>query len=1216
MLARFAGFEIRYQLFSPLFVVVGLIFFLLTFGSVTIDQIQIGSTNTVNVNSPYALNQTVLILSIFGLFIPTAFLANVVLRDRALDTEGLFFTKPVRETDYLLGRFVGAYAVTLLAFAVVPLAVFLGATMPWLDQTKVGPIRPLDYLYTMAVFAAPNLLITGTILFTVANLTRSNLATYTALVGFLMLYLTGLTLLREPSQRTLIATLDPFGIIALGEATRYWPPFELNTRLPPLEGVLIWNRALWFGAGLALVAFNMAVFRFRSGGVSLRRRAAEPEAATVVAVTLPTAAPSTGFGAALGQLVASVRYEIAGMLKSVTFWVLLALGMFNSLAPLVDLDMLYGTAVYPVTRAMIDVLQRTFTLVPYVVVIYYASELVWRDRGNRTHEIVDTTPTPSWAFVLSKLLAMWLTIAALFGVAILTAVAVQLAKGYTNLELGLYARRLLFDDVYGFYLTATLSIFLQVITNNRYIGMLAMVGYIIATLVLANLSLDHSLWVFAGAPAAPYSDMNGDGHFVEGAHWLFFYWTLFSGLLLLLTFALWNRGALTPIRRRLAALPGRTTPQAWAGATALLLAFAGVGAFVFYNTNVLNEYLPRKAVEDRAVRYEQKYGQYDGQPQPKITDVKVDVDIFPRERRYEARGTYVLVNKTGAPLDHVRVDYGFETIIRKQMLEGGVVETADELNRHYLWRLAEPMQPGEKRTLAFEIARENPGFRYASNVSSVVWNGTFINNLEAMPVIGFNREKRLEDRAARRRHHLEQIRLPKLEDEAAARSGGYRRDSDWVTFDTTVSTSPDQIAVAPGYLEREWTENGRRYFHYKMDAPITNFFSYLSARYAVREGDAGGVKLQVFFDPKHPYNVDRMLESMRDSLAYYDVAFGPYQFRQARIFEFPIFFGEFAQSFPNSIPYSEGIGFIADNRDPKKIDYVYYVTAHEIAHQWWGHQLYPAYVQGATMLSETFAQYSALMTMEHKYGPHQIRRFLKYELDRYLSSRGAEQLEELPLDRVENQQYIHYRKGSVAMYALKDYLGEETVNRALARFLKEPADESDLYPRTTDFLRILREEAGADPWRQELITDLFEKIVLFDLRATDLQVTERPDGKYDVKLTVEAKKLEADGKGAETEVPLDYPIDVGFFTKSPADVVSGEGADHVLFLEKRSMHAGENVLEVTLDKAPKWGGIDPYNKLVDRNSDDNLRKVDRTTGKPEKGATGRSRSDQDDGGSR
>ena len=183
-----------------------------------------------------------------------------------------------------------------------------------------------------------------------------------------------------------------------------------------------------------------------------------------------------------------------------------------------------------------------------------------------------------------------------------------------------------------------------------------------------------------------------------------------------------------------------------------------------------------------------------------------------------------------------------------------------------------------------------------------------------------------------------------------------------------------------------------------------------------------------------------------------------------------------------------------------------------------------------TMLSETFAQYSALLVMEHLYGREQIRKFLKYELDAYLRNRGGELIEELPLNRVEDQPYIHYRKGALTMYWLKEVVGEDVVNRSMRKFLSEYAFKAAPYPSSTDFLRILRAEAG--PQHDQLITDLFEKITLYDMKASNA-IAKKVGDKYQVTFDVEGRKLYADGEGKETESPLREPFDIGAFTAEP-----------------------------------------------------------------------------------
>ena len=131
-------------------------------------------------------------------------------------------------------------------------------------------------------------------------------------------------------------------------------------------------------------------------------------------------------------------------------------------------------------------------------------------------------------------------------------------------------------------------------------------------------------------------------------------------------------------------------------------------------------------------------------------------------------------------------------------------------------------------------------------------------------------------------------------------------NSDWVTYHAIVSTSPDQIAIAPGYLQREWQQNGRRYFEYTMGSThILDFAAYISARYSVRKeaysGPGGPVTLEVYYDPAHTFDLDDMLASSRAGLDYYQGHYSPYQFQQYRILEFPRY-RSFAQSFPTPSP--------------------------------------------------------------------------------------------------------------------------------------------------------------------------------------------------------------------------------------------------------------------------------------------------------------------------
>ena len=1195
MLGKIAAFEFRYQIRNPVFFVTFALFALLAFGNVTSDNVNLAATGNVNIDSPDAISQVHLTLSVISLLIVTAFLANIVLRDTELRTDGILYSTRITKGDYLFGRFIGAFAVSFLVFSATTFGTLLGTWMPWLDPERLGGFHADYYIYGLFVIGLPNLLFTGAIAFAVATLTRSLMLTYAAMVAMVALFAIAGTMLGEPEFRTIASLMDPFGGTAYGEVTRYWTAFERNEQLVPLEGLFLYNRLLWSGIALLLVGATYWIFRFDTETRKSRKLRKQKEAlqTTVEPIEtnqeMPVVAPVFNTTTMLRQFWLRVRFEVWSVVRSVPFLVLVVLSIVLATGSFISLDQILGTSVWPVTRVLTNIMSGTFTLAIIIIIVYYGAEIVWQEHQLGFNEILDATPTPNWVFAGSKLVAILLVMVILLAVGVIVSMLVQLFSGYTNFEFGAYMTLHMMDYGRIAYMAAILSVFVQVLVRNKYLGMGIMVVYIVSLFALIPMGYEDPLYRLASTPGRPYSDMNGWGHY----GWISFLYTAYWAFVCVLMFVgselLWKRGVVESLGSRIAAARHAITPRIAALSAIAIVGWIGLGSYIFYNTRILNEY---QTVEDREliqVEYEKRFLKYKDIPQPRIIDVYADVDIYPSERRYAIRGRYILENRTDQALDEALVAFSNTALVDSVEMEGATVREHDEDYNATLFAFDNAMAPGERRTLNFEVRRENPGFLHRQNQTAIIDNGTFFFNYDVMPGLGFFEGALLTDRNTRRKYDLEPIdRAAKLEDEAARRNSYLRQDSDWIGYETVVSTEAGQTAIAPGYLIRDWVEGDRHYFHYKMDTPMQHLFAYLSADYESVGETWNGIDIEVLYDKAHPYNIDRMIDSVKKAISYCSENFSPYQYRQMRIIEFPITSGRFATAYPNTVPWSEGIGFIAKLEDETAIDYVFYVGAHEVAHQWWGHQVSSANVQGGTVLIETLAQYSALMIMEKEYGPDVMRRFLKYELDRYLTGRGGEAIEELPLYRVENQQYIHYRKGSVVMYALKDYLGEEAINRALANLIEEASYRYDPYPTSLDLIRNLRAVAET-PAQQDLITDLFERIVIFDLSVDTVEVAETDDGRFNVSMDIVARKFEADGEGKETEMPLDMEIDIGLFTMDPD--AEGFGEDAVIQLDKQLIRGGESTLDFTVDRRPVRVGIDPYNKLIDRNSDDNLKTV-------------------------
>ncbi|MDI1434798.1 ABC transporter permease/M1 family aminopeptidase [Polyangium sorediatum] len=1200
MIRELFRFELREQLRSPLLWLITGLFGLLAFGAASSEAVRMGgSIGNVYRNAPTVLATWFALFTLFGMLVITIFINSALLRDFEQGTAELFFASPIRKRDYLLGRLGAALTASLVVYIAIGLGMFIAQFMPWIDPARLGPVSLKPYLWAFVVFVVPNLLFTGALLSLMAVVTRSILWVYIGVIAFFVLYGTSSALLRDLDNVWIATLMEPLGARALERTIRYWSAEERNTGLPAIGGYLLANRVLWTAIAAALFAATFALFKTERSGTGRRRwgrkakgeALAAPERAArpaVAAVHRPEPVFTTS---TVGrQFLRQLRFDTVGVFRSVPFLVMLAFGIANFIPSALLRHTMYETPIHPVTSQMLSALQGSYSFLLVIIVLFYAGELVWKERGAKMHEVTDAMPVPSWVPLLAKFGALLAVIATFQAIGAIAAMLIQLAKGYTQLEPLLYLKTLTLDA--GVYvLMGGLALTLQVFCNNKFVGYALLILVLALQTALGLLDFTHHLYNFGSWPNAPYSDMNGYGHFLSAQLWFQGYWGLLLLSLLLLSVAFWVRGSINSRRERFVVARQRLRGRLGVAFGLGLLSFVAVGGFLFWNTNIRNDYRSPEQNLDLAARYENEYGRYKHLPQPRIRASSTQIDLRPETQVVRIDGIYRVHNPHAAPIEEVHINVTNDKALVSIDFGGAELVKHDAPLGYRIYRLARPMQPGEEREVRFQLDYHPRGITNELAQTQIVENGSFFNN-RMFPQLGYDERVQIDDRNDRRKRGLgEPTRMPKLEDQAARASTYVDDDADWLDFKTTICTAPDQTALAPGYLKEEFQRDGRRCFSYAMDRPMLNFYAFLSARWQVKkafykEGTPGQIPIEIYYDPKHPYNVDRMIEAVQKSLAYYEANFTPYQHRQVRIIEFPGY-ASFAQSFANTIPYSESIGFIADLRDANAVDYVFYVTAHEIAHQWWAHQVIGANVQGATVLSESLSQYSALMVMEQEYGRPKMRRFLKDELDKYLAGRGGERVEELPLYRVENQQYIHYQKGSLVFYRLREEIGEAALNRALKKFLQDKGYQQPPYTTSAELLAYIRAEAG--PAHEALITDLFEKICFYDNRVEAATARKRDDGKYEVKLDLFADKRYADGTGKETPGELDDWIEVGVFARGK----SGKEADEeVLYLERHHVTKQHEQVTVVVDAEPYEAGFDPNNKLIDRVSSDNRKRVD------------------------
>ena len=1211
-------FEFRYRRNRPATYIYFALLLGISFAVVTTKMMEGFSGGPIKENATSLMTQFSLILFLLvGVLISSAIMGVAIVRDFEHRTDALFFTKPIRKWEYLTGRYLGAMVLLLLTMAAIPLGMMLGEFMPWRNADRLLPFRAAAYWRPYWLVIVPNAVIVGSIFFAVGALSRKMLVVFTQGMVFLMLYLVSGSLLGQIDRRETAALLDPFGMRAISYTTQYWSISQQNNELLSLTDTLLWNRLLWLGIGVLALVLTFVFFSYQNAPAFVFRKqkaTQKPLGKTTPLrsgelMRLPHVSRSFGASSWFSDLGYLTVFYVRLVMRDIPFLALsiggLSMFLFSALN---NAGAWYGSKTLPTTYVMLGKMSIFTGLFLFILMILYVGDLIWKERDSRISAISDALPVPNWVPLLSKYLGLGLAFAIMLTLAIGLGALIQTVQGGASLiEWRVYAISLYGGILLNILIFMLLGFFIHVLVNNKFAGHALLILFFVVLGVLSFIGIEHRLLLFGDASLGQYSDMNGFGHYVSPFSWTNLYWFAFGSLLFAGAVVLSVRGSEELLKLRLRIGRHQLTRPILTFCLAALIVFVSSGSYIYYNTNVLNEYQNHKQTEAEQARYEKILKKFATLPQPRITGVALTVNLYPETRDFAATGRYIVKNKTNQSVRqlHLQLPTMQEMQVRKLRLS--VPNRFDDRYvkdfAYRIYQLDKPLQPGDSLTLDFDLLYRTSGFKNSGGNISIVQNGTFFTN-RYFPQIGYDESLELSSDDKRKENDLKpNERMRSQTDPVGLRRNVMGDDADQIRFAMTIGTAPDQIAIAPGYLQKQWLANGpdgkpRRYFSYKMDAPILNFYSIVSARYAVKKEMYASkgqqpVSLEIYYHPGHTRNLDRMMHGLKASLDYYQANYGPFQHRQLRIMEFPRYRG-YAQSFANTIPFGEDMGFVTDVDDKKDIDMPFFVTAHEAAHQWWGHQVAEADVKGSAMLSETLAEYSALMVMKHQYPQERMQKFLGYELDYYLSGRRGESKKEQPLSQVEGQSYIHYNKGALVLYALQDQLGEDRLNQALRsyrdRWNLAEVEKTGIYPTSANLTAEIR--AVTPDSLRGLLDDWVNAITLYELK-TDKVFAKAIGKQYAVTMTISAEKVRADSLGNETPLPLNEWMWIGVYAPEAKDSTRNAGpSEKLLYYQRHRITKAKQTITVRVNGKPARAGIDPLNLLIDRHPKDNVKTID------------------------
>ncbi len=1194
-------FEFLYQLRRPwtwlFFIIVLILSFLMT---------RDGSASEVlysefYLNSPFQVALTTVFGGLIWLIIAAAVSGDAAARDIATGMHPLIYTTGISKKKFFGGRFFAAFALNALILLAVQAGIIFGVYLPGVNPELMGPFRPAIFLTAYAFIALPNAFAATAIQFAFALKSGKAMAAYFA--SFLLVFTGFFVAAMLLFKRSLGTLLDPIGIrLVVEDIAHMWTPIEKNTRLLELEGPFLANRLLWLGIGLLAIIityfsfrfahrttnkFNLNIFRRKKTKSKNLESALQTGEGVIPGTTIisPQVSQRFGFSMHAPQAMSIAWRSFRYITKS---WAGIAVFIFIPLMTiLVIIDQMgaMGTPILPTTSRVLAELTGSMSnelsrwvIIPFLI-IFFAGELVWRERDAGVGEITDSMPGSEWASFIGKFFGLGLILVFLMALLSLAGVAGQMILEYNDFQLGLYLKVMFGLQLTEYLLFALLALVIHVIVDQKYIGhLVGILAFVFISLLASMLEIEHNLLVYGASPAWTHSEMMGFRSTIMPWVWFKLYWVGWAVFLAVVARLLYVRGREKSFNSRIKIAKQRFTSSTKSIIGFALVLITGLGGFIFYNTNIVNTYMTSSEVKEKKAEYEHRFGKFAGIPQPEITATDLQVEIFPEQRMVEITGTYNLVNFRNEPIDSIHIATGLGKVITKKLSlnQPAKLIFQDKEFGHQIYVLEKALAPGDSLKLQYEVSVENRGFSNSGISRELIEEGSYFTNLSWFPMIGYQRSRELINPGDRRKYGLEPnaiiASLHEMEEgEPASRGGG-------IMFKAVVGTTRDQVAVAPGALINQWKENGRNYFKYETDAPIGGEWAFFSADYNVHKekwkNPNGGKNIDIRFYhySGHTSHVDRIKESVLASLDYYSAQFGPYPYGHLNLVEHPGGTGTGGHADASIIGYGQGFEFWVPESE-NSLNFPYFVIAHEVAHQW---TLPYAIVEGLPFLSEGLATYSAIQVVKNDLGEEQLRKLMNQLRNHYPIApirRGEPLLRAL-------DPYLAYRRGPYAMYALSEYLGAEQVNGAIKKLIEEHESKDAPLVTTLDLYREIK--AVTPDSLNYLLHDLFEVNTFWDFKIENASAKHSKEDTWEVTLEVEAKKQVYDSSGVMTEPPIDDWVQVGIF---------GSGKEP-LHLEMHRIDKGEQTITIKVNDKPLRAGIDPY-RLLDweEGSGDNIQEV-------------------------
>lgn len=1165
------------------------------------------------INGTSSLAFYVSIMSMMMMLVSSSVMGIPLYRDIEYNTKEYYLSYPITKAGYFWGRYLSSFLFVLIIDSAVLLGAYLGCkagpSIGWIGAAHYGPNHFINYIHPFLTIAVPNLFFTSSLFFGLVAITRNVKVIYSSGILLFLGYMIANFFINSSSSPTVIYLADPFAVNAIKYERGLQTITEKNNSLTAIHGLFLLNRVIWTGVGVVILIYTYLSFSFEKF-FSGRRDKKIAENSPTKEYILPLIHTSFTGNYQRKTLLTLTRIEVLNIIRDNYFWLIIAggtifLGMVFRHGP-----GNFWVPDFPRTSMILFIFNNSFLTFIFCIIIFYTGETIHREKATRFAFINDALPPTDWTLNFAKFVSIICLAFFLTMLPMVTGIFMQLVSGFTHLDLLLYLTTLLGVTMPICIEMVMLAFVLHICINNKFVAL--GVGIALWVLfLLANASgwMDYHLLLYTYTPNYGISDFDGIGHMWKPITWFNIYWLLFGSLLLLLGYLYYVRGTISSFKERIQIAKERFTGVTRLTGIVLIIAFVATAAYNYYNVSYLNAYYTKAENKEMAAATEKKLKHFGNAPLPSPTRVKLYVDIFPEQQKAIFKAYVTVVNKTATPITELLLDGDNITDYSIKYNDAAIPYTIPLYHNrgkfnflkaelqpadYRLYKLNSPLVPGDSAMFEVNSVKEYKGFGNYLYGADLLHNGTLIGN--GLPGLGYDDDEELGNEEDRKEYGLpkKEEAFPDKDDSAGTQILLEGKTASLINFDITVSTSADQIAIAPGNLEKQWKENRRNYYRY-ISGPQGTYsgLGIASARYALRRdtvqlNNQPPVSVELYYQPEHNANLQRFISAYKDGLRYFTSAYGPYSFNQIRLVESSVYSRNYNTAAGLDI-YTERFGWNANFTESYQWDYCYFVTAQQLSKQWWEHQLSPNHTKGARVIIDGLSKYDAFIMTEKKFGKEYMKNIVDEELSNYLWGRGRTISDQSPIIRSTRWNELEFKAGLV-LYGLRDLIGEDSLNAALHDFYTAFAYKANPpYAGSKDLYEYIKKHVPDS--LQYYLTDSWQKITFYDNKIEEATVTPLGKNRYSVRIKVDVNKTYQDANGNEKKAAgmNDY-IDVGVFG---ADIKTknGESDANPLYLQKYRLKAGEHVIDITVTGKPVRVGVDPYFKLIDRTMNDNVKEL-------------------------